>query len=170
MLPVKMTVVLFLLSGAPGYPARDHTRTRPAVPQDFAVTLQREGCWGGCPVSKITITADGGAILEGQRWAKTGGVARTRISQKKLERLISEFEKINFFSLRDEYAWGFIGTSPNSLPLSCITCAATVVTSLRLKGAAKTVTRYEGCQGAEPLESLSSLEDVIYRVAGTDRW
>lgn len=83
------------------------------VPQDFLITVERNpGFFGqigevNCPFYKLTISADGRVRLEPKEYGKekilTGKVIESRISRKQLKQIASEFEKINFFSLKSTF-------------------------------------------------------------------
>src|SRR6476661_539764 len=74
------------------------------VPQDTLITLERTGCYGMCPIYKVSISADGAVVFEGNRFVKKVGTARSVISEEQIRELLAGFEKINYFELSDQYA------------------------------------------------------------------
>src|SRR5436305_2696176 len=92
--------------------AKSDAVAKPKIPADTLITLQRTGCYGTCPSYALTITADGTVVFNGTAyWVKKEsimfgeryGITMSKISQEQMLQLISEFEKANYFSLRDSY-------------------------------------------------------------------
>src|SRR5688500_58629 len=75
------------------------------VPADTMITLERFPCYGSCPQYKFTIVADGTVIFEPKNdWQViTDKIVKSKISNDQLSQIISEFEKINYFSLKKRY-------------------------------------------------------------------
>src|SRR5213078_1566078 len=73
---------------------------------DDAITLERTVCFGTCPAYRVTISSDGTVTFEGRQYTKTKGTATGHISASDFRKLVSEFEKIDYFSLPDEYKPG----------------------------------------------------------------
>ena len=121
--------------------------------QDIVITIERQGCFGDCPIYSAKIYADGTVVYKGVRFVKEIGERRSRISQKRLQELIGEFEKIKYFSLKDEYRYDENGMSA--------TDQETTITSLCIKGKKKQVVDYM----FTPKE-LIALEDKIDSLAG----
>jgi hypothetical protein len=131
---------------------------------DDEITLQRTACFGTCPVYKLTIKSDGAVTFEGQRFTKTNGIANGEISPSDFRSLVNEFEKINYFSLADAYTPG-----TKECPRK-ITDMPSADTSIRLTGKTKSVSHYHGCGTEGVLQKLTTLEDKIDEVAGTQKW
>jgi hypothetical protein len=120
------------------------------------ITLERTACFGTCPVYTLTINGDGTVIYEGKDFVKTGGRVETTISQDKVKQLISEFEKVDYFSLNDSYTE------------RTITDAQTVITSITIDGKTKTIEHYYGDFSAP--KQLTELEDKIDEIVDSGQW
>ena len=131
---------------------------------DDSITLERTACFGTCPMYKVTVTSDGTVTFNGERFTKTTGVANGKISRESFRQLVSEFEKINYFSLPDRYTPG-TPVCPQR-----ITDMPSANTSIRLKGKAKGVMHYYGCGDKGALAQLTALEKKIDEVLGTQKW
>jgi hypothetical protein len=128
------------------------------------ITLERTACFGTCPMYQLTIKSDGSVTFEGKRFTKTTGTATGKISQSDFRALVSEFEKINYFSLPDAYTPG------TKECLRMRTDMPSANTSIRLNGRAKSVAHYYGCDTEGGLTKLTALETRIDEVAGTQKW
>lgn len=128
------------------------------------ITLERTACFGTCPMYKVTITGDGTVTFKGVRFTKVEGVAKGKITQSDFKRMVSEFEKINYFSLPDSFAPG------TPVCPRMVTDMPSAVTSIRLKGKTKVVAHYYGCGDAGVLPKLTMLEKMIDEYAATQKW
>ena len=131
---------------------------------DDSITLERTACFGTCPMYKVTVNSDGTVTFNGQRFTKTTGVAKGKISREEFRQLVAEFEKINYFSLPDSYTPG-TPVCPQR-----ITDMPSANTSINLKGKAKGVMHYYGCGDKGALVQLTALETKIDEVLGTQKW
>ena len=131
---------------------------------DDAITLERTACFGTCPMYKVMITSDGTVSFNGQRFTRTIGTAKGKITPNEFRALVTEFEKIDYFSLPDAYVPG-TPVCPQR-----ITDMPSANTSIRLKGKMKSVAHYHGCGDAGALAKLTALEKRIDEVAGTQKW
>ncbi|MGI8641614.1 MAG: DUF6438 domain-containing protein [Pyrinomonadaceae bacterium] len=147
------------------------------IPQDTLITLERNpGHWGmsglsPCPFYKLTIFADGIVELEPKDYNEykivTGKIIKSRISQEQLKQLISEFEKIDFYSLKSTFE-----SKENSLD-DCPeygTDAVTAIMSITIKGKTKQVEHYHGCRKTEALSKLTNLENKIDEIVNIKQW
>ena len=123
---------------------------------DVVITLERGPCFGACPVYKLTIYGDGRVFYEGIRFVGGEGTQTASISEDKVRQLITEFQKIDYFSLDNEY------THINATDMP------TATTSITITGQTKTVVHYHG-DFSTP-EELTTLEDRIDEIVSTDRW
>lgn len=128
------------------------------------ITLERTACFGSCPMYNLTITSDGKVTFEGHRFTKVTGEARGKISKRAFRGLVTEFKRIGYFSLPDNYSPG----TPQCPHL--MTDMPSANTSLRLKGKTKAVAHYYGCGTSGKLPQLTALETKIDKVAGTQKW
>lgn len=120
------------------------------------ITLERTACYGFCPVYSLTVHGDGTVLYEGEDFVETVGKAENVISRKKVEQLISEFEKTDYDSLKDSYTERTITDAPS------------VITSITKNGKTKTIDHYHGDFNAP--EKLTELEDKIDEIVNSDQW
>jgi Domain of unknown function (DUF6438) len=139
------------------------TAASQAVPSDTLIILERLECDLTCPVYKLTISADGKVIFEGRRFVKRTGIIKSSISQEQLKELISEFERVNYFSLKDKYAPG------NNCP-EAATDYPSAITSIRSNRKSKSIEHYYGCRGNDTLQELTNLEGKIDEIINTQQW
>jgi hypothetical protein len=123
--------------------------------QPVVITLQRTACFGACPIYKLTIFGDGRVVYEGERFVKVTGKRTARISPKAVKQLISEFNKLNYFSLADSYTGG-----PTDLP--------SAITSISMGKKQKTVSHYLGSPNAP--QKLTELENKIDNIVNSQQW
>jgi hypothetical protein len=110
------------------------------------------------------VASDGTVTFEGANFVKVKGTATGTITAEDFNRLVSEFEKIKFFSLDDEY----VPASKNCGPAATDLPYAT--TSIQLKGKTKSVSHYQGCLNSTVVHSLFDLDRKIDEIAGTEKW
>jgi hypothetical protein len=140
------------------------SQTQGSSDKDDFITLERTVCFGTCPSYQLTIKSDGSLTFEGRRFTKTVGVVRGKISPADFSALVSEFEKLSYFSLPDAYTPG-----TKECPQR-ITDLPSANTSIRLNGRGKSVAHYYGCGDQGALAKLTALENKIDEVAGTRKW
>jgi len=114
------------------------------------------------------IYADGSVSYIGAKNVKTKGLAEGRISREDVQRLVKEFENINYFSLLDEYSEKggcpfYMWDGPNAS------------TTLNIGGKRKDVFHDSGClAGSKSFSSfprgLAELENLIDEVLKSDQW
>lgn len=134
------------------------------IPKDLFITLERTLCYGFCPSYKLTISADGSVVFEGREHVKKPGVSKSHLSQVELRQLVAEFEKADFFSLRNRYHEPADGCD------AFVTDNPSAITSIRINGKTKTVDHYYGCRGPKAIEVLTRLESRIDEIANTAQW
>ena len=122
----------------------------------IVITIERSSCFGNCPVYSAEIHADGGVVYVGKENVKETGERRFKIPQETVQQLIREFERANYFSLKDRYDADESGMSGTDLP--------TTITSICLNGKKKRVVNYFGGP-----KKLHELEDKIDTLAGLYR-
>ena len=121
------------------------------------VTMKRGNCFGGCPVYMVSIFGDGTVIYEGKDFVKVKGKRTHKISKNKVQRLIREFQRIHYFSLKDKYTEDENGLS--------FTDGRSTTTSIRLNGRSKEVYNYYGAP-----KSLERLEKMIDNITGVSKF
>jgi len=124
--------------------------------KEVIITLERTECFGTCPVYRLTVYGYGAVIYEGIRFAQVQGTMKTTISEEKIKQLVSEFQKLDYFSLRDSYEERNVTDMPST------------ITSLTINGNKKTVRHYHG-DLSTPKE-LIELEDKIDEIVNTNQW
>jgi len=147
------------------------------VPKDLKIDFERTACFGWCPNYSITITADGRvefyplgtAVYRGKGVAPSAPL-QGNISSERLNHLLAELRKINFFSLRKRYGQE---NQKRGSPATCPdyrTDASTVIIWVAQKGRRKVVRHYLGCRGARILDDLTALEYKIDEITNTEQW
>lgn len=167
---------LFLTPGAGGDTyAVNHARQIPpaqAVPSDTLITLERTGCEGACAIYRLKISADGVVIYEGKQFVRKRGKAKSKLTEEQLRQLISEFDRMNYFSMRDSYAHPEDGCAGSGIDYP------SAITSIRISGRSKTIAHDYGCR-EKPADGsvaqvypkeLYELERRIDEIAGSKRW
>jgi len=104
----------------------------------------------------LTIHGDGTVVYEGKDFVKTKGREESIISQEKIEELILEFNRADYFSLKDNYVE------------HTMTDAHSVITSITINGKVKIIEHYHGDFSAP--EALSTLENKIDEIVNSDQW
>ncbi len=140
-------VVLLVLSSLPRVAAAQK------CDDDLLITIQRDHCFGDCPVYSAKIYADGTVVYDGKEFVKTIGERRHKISKENIQALIKEFERVGYWSLKDEYRYDEQGRS--------ITDQPTTITSICLNGKKKRVVNYYFAP-----RKLDELEERIDSLAG----
>ena len=117
-------------------------------------TLERTGCYGECPVYRLTVHNDGSVVYVGTRWVKVLGRQVYKLSEAQMAELQSAFERANFSQLRDydkvestDDDWAHL--------------------SDRRGGGFKRVRHYHGDNAAPPV--LGALEDEVDRIVDSGR-
>ena len=126
------------------------------VPGATAIaTLERTGCYGECPVYRLTVNSDGSVVYVGTRWVKVLGRQVYKLSEAQLAELQAAFERSGFMQFRDydhvestDDDWAHI--------------------SLRRGGAFKRVRHYHGDNAAPP--ALGVLEDEFDRIVDSGKF
>jgi len=121
------------------------------------ITIERSSCFGGCPVYSAEIHSDGTVVYVGKSYVLQKGEKYGEISPEKLQELIKEFRRINYFSLKDRYETDESGNTVSDLP--------TTTTSICLDGRKKTVVNY-----AYAPRELHDLEHKIEELAGLNKF
>jgi ABC-type amino acid transport substrate-binding protein len=124
--------------------------------KETVIKLERTACRGKCPVYTLTVKGNGTVIYEGKDFVQTKGVKEATISQDEIKKLVSEFEKVNYFSLSDSYTQVVITDFPY------------VTTSITAGGKTKTIRHYHGDLDAP--KSLKELEDKIDEIVNSAQW
>jgi hypothetical protein len=143
-----------------GSSAAENTETREQGAP--VITLERTACFGGCPVYRLSVTADGAVGYEGRAHVRHLGVASGRINPERVNALLSEIERAGYFSFANRYT----PAEPACGRYSTDSPAA--VTSVRVRDRMKRIEHDYGC-GAAP-GALVVLERRIDEVLGSGQW
>lgn len=126
------------------------------VPGATAIaTLERTGCYGECPVYRLTVNSDGSVVYVGTRWVKVLGRQVYKISDAQIFELQGAFERANFNQLRD---YDKVENTDDDWALI----------SYRRMGGLKHVRHYHGDNSAPP--ALGNLEDEFDRIVDSGRF
>jgi hypothetical protein len=104
----------------------------------------------------LTISGDGTVVYEGEEFVKVKGKRTAHISPDKVQELLSEFEQIDYFSLKDHYTKAAVADHPSA------------ITSLTIGENSKTVEHDHGDISAP--EELAQLERRIDEIVNSEQW
>jgi hypothetical protein len=143
-----------------------------AIPSDLLITLERTGCEGVCPMYTLKIFADGRVVYRGKLFVRNRRRVESKLTQEALRQLLAEFEKTDYFSLRDRYQYWEDGCPGGAMDYP------SAITSIRINGRAKITTHDYGCReksqdgrpGPVYPKELFALEQRIDEIVGTTRW
>jgi Domain of unknown function (DUF6438) len=112
-------------------------------------TLERTGCYGECPVYRLTVNSDGSLVYVGTRWVKVLGRQVYKLSDAQLSELQAAFDRSGFMQFRD---YDHVESTDDDW----------AHVSLRRGGTIKRVRHYHGDNAAPP--ALGVLEDEFDRI------
>jgi hypothetical protein len=118
-------------------------------------TLERTGCYGECPVYRLTVSTDGSVVYVGTRWVKVVGRREYRLSAAQTSDLETAFERANFMLLRD---YDHVESTDDDW----------AHLSFQHGGRTKRVRHYHGDNAAPA--ALNALEDEFDRVTDSGRF
>jgi hypothetical protein len=120
------------------------------------ITLERQPCFGFCPVYWLVIHEDGTVIYMGFQNVAEVGVRSTSIDAEEVAALADDMAQQGYFDWEDEYL------------VQNVTDHPTVITSLMWEGNYKHIVRYEGDFSAP--DELADLEDAIDHAVDVSQW
>ena len=137
--------------------------------------MERLGCFGRCPIYKVTARADGSVTYVGQQWVKAVGERTKHLSRARVNRLRKAIADLEFFALRDQYESRKDGCQLVSTDMPGVQI------TLKAGGETKSVHHYHGCLerpgpkdvgGVGPVypRRLTRFEDEFDRIIGTRAW
>jgi hypothetical protein len=124
--------------------------------------LERDPCFGSCPVYAVEIGKDGKGSFIGREHVKTKGVHEIHLVSADIALIASVLERSGFWSLKEHYqskedGCEAVWTDQSGLSISAVR-----------HGKTKTVAFYHGCRGpAIPADALNWLADTIDYLANT---
>jgi hypothetical protein len=140
-----------------------------SVPLDsVSISIERQPCFGFCPVYSMTINGRGAVVYRGERNVGVSGEQRGTMPVEEVVQLVDEFERVRFWDLPKEYA------SHRSAELRgdriafsehMVTDLPTTILTLRLGDRTKSTRLYADY----PVE-LRALADSIDSKSGALRW
>jgi hypothetical protein len=123
---------------------------------DVLITLERESCYGTCPVYRLAIFDDGRFQYHGDQFVKIKGDVSGFLTLSQVKRLERAFDEANYFAFADSYDQERITDMP------------TAVTSYRRAQNVKEIRHYYGDDTAP--KALGKLEEAIDTIVQNDRW
>jgi len=118
-------------------------------------TLERTGCYGECPVYRLTIASDGSVVYIGTKWVKVTGRREYSITPGQVAELESAFERAGFMQLHD---YDHVESTDDDW----------AHLSFALNGRIKRVRHYHGDASAPA--ALNTLEDEVDRVTASGQF
>jgi hypothetical protein len=120
------------------------------------MSLKRTVCFGACPAYSVVVGGSGDVEFDGGSGSRITGHHRGQVSRQAVESLLHEFQRANYFSLKDDY-------------VTRVTDSPTYTTSIEFDGKKKTVRDYVGLRSGMP-EAVTDLENAIDEALGTEKW
>jgi len=132
-----------------------------AVPANFKLSLERQACYGFCPMYTVSVDAQGLVTYSGERFVKLKGTHKAQLSKSQLTRLYKALERAKLGQYKNEYKNMDVTDNPSAiLKVSGIKIGARV--------GSKTIEHYFGDKSAP--ESLTRLENEVDALLGTRKW
>ncbi len=136
---------------------------------DLSLRIKTTACFGKCPIYNLTIQPNGKTIFEGIQDTKVKGKAESNLTQEKMNALIDEIDKADFFSFKVSYEY-----DSGNCPVF-FSDAPSIVISVALRGKEKTISHNYGCEetgGKYKIfpQQLYNLENKINEIVETKRW
>jgi hypothetical protein len=120
------------------------------------ITRRDTACLGTCPVFEIAVDGDGDVTYDGEAFVAVTGRHHDHVPPDAVARLVRQFRRADFFSLRDEYVMHV-----TDLP-SCII-------SISVGDQRKSLVDYDGEMVGMPAV-VSKLETSILDISGAAKW
>lgn len=127
-----------------------------------AVRLERQPCFGSCPVYVVDVDSTGRVRFEGRAHVRAMGPATGDIAKDAFRGLSERLVASGVLSLDSSYVAGAAGCGLYATDLPV------VILSLVVDGATKRVVHDYGCSGAP--DALRGLHRMVDSVANTSRW
>lgn len=150
------------------------TEAKPSHSQktELTITLKKSDPHGQSSAYNLTVQPDGKVLFEGGLGTKIKGNVEEQLSQSKINQLIDEIVKANFFSLDDNYT-----PESKNCPWYMLD-SPTIILFVKLNKKEKTITHYLGCGEQNEFKTnlksfpkqLDDLENKIDEIVETKRW
>jgi hypothetical protein len=134
----------------------------PDAGDSATITLERQPCFGTCPVYIVAVERTGAVRFEGRRFVADSGVHTATVPAARVDSLLRELDDAGYFGLDERYRAGEPGCGAYATDLP------TVIVQVRIGERSKRVEHDHGCASAP--DALSVLERRIDEVAGVQRW
>ena len=141
--------------GASAQTHYSHGKLAKAATEAPVFTLERTQCKGQCAEYKLSFFGDGLVTYDGKANVSKAGRWHATIPRETVTRIVSDFQRIDFFALENSYAGG-------------LTKNPVAITTLRQNDRMKTVTHDEGSPFSP--EALTTLEDRIDAAVQSVDW
>jgi hypothetical protein len=132
------------------------TPTAATPPHELVATLERQACYGWCPIYKIAIYRDGAVEYHGEEFVKVRGDAKGHVTDAQLADLDRFFAEAQYFTLADSYEHEDVTDNPYA------------ITSYHQGARSKEIKHYYGDDHAPT--SLTSLESQIDHLVSIEQW
>ena len=150
----RLASLVFLSSGST-------LAAKSTVPSDFKLSLERQACYGFCPMYTVSVDHKGQVTYVGERFVKLKGTYKAQLTPSQLERLWQALERAKLGQYKSEYKTMSVTDNPSAiLKVSGIKIGARV--------GSKTIDHYFGDKTAP--ESLTRLENEVDALVGTRKW
>src|SRR6185295_2956437 len=101
---LKPALTLVFIAAAPvlakGKPAPVR---KPVSASKPVVTLERQECFGSCPVYTVSLFATGAVVFEGRKYVKKMGTHRWKVKSQAVKKVQARAQSIGFFKMKDKY-------------------------------------------------------------------
>lgn len=129
----------------------------PDVPlEKVHIRLQREACYGGCPIYSVDVYGDGHVVYKGDRHVAVTGEHEYRIAQQRVAELVESLRAKDIWSLRKRYR-------------APITDHAPYLLTLDFGDRSHQIEDYVGTMVGMP-KSVAAFENEIDEVSGATAW
>ncbi len=163
MTPVRTVALLVTLVSVSTCATRAGSVDVSPVPPDFLVALKRGACLGACPSCEVAVGRDGVVTWDGYSDVRRLGRRVGHVRPETVAKLAAALARLQQLDLQDDYRFFFEPLIGQRIPH--VTDMSVSWLTLRADGRLRTVT----ISTDEPRE-LTKFEDLVDRLAGTDRW
>jgi len=162
-LRMKIRIMLLCLLIAGGVGVVMAVRQRPhhdmptfTDPAAVSIRLERDGCFGTCPIYRVELSGSGDVRYDGERFVLIEGHHGAKVDPAHVAALVEQFRQADFWSLKSQYS-GPVTDNPSYR------------LTLTVNGKSKTVTDYVGAMVGMPA-AVTALEKAVDDTAGVARW
>jgi len=145
-------LLILLLSSVPRVEAQQKCEG------NLLITINRTACHGDCAVYSARIYADGTVVYVGVGGVKEVGERRHKISQGAIQALIKEFQRLDYWSLKDSYEVDEQGMASTGQQIT--------TTSICFDGKTKQVVNIYGPKRLDELEERIESLAGLYSLLG----